>query len=287
MIIDRLRLGDFDIYGLTDGYFYLDGGAMFGVVPKTLWEKKCPADAKNRIKLALNSILVKTPQALVLVETGIGTKIDQKFRGIYCVEKEPGLVASLSRLGFKPEEIDFVINTHLHFDHCGGNTFRNEKGEAVPTFSRARYIIQKGEWEAARFPNEREKSSYLAENFLPLEEYGLVDLVEGDSRITTGVDVVLAPGHTSRHQCVRVHSKGRVLFYLGDLVPTSAHIGLSYIMSYDLYPLETLETKKKFYEQAIAEDWILAFVHDPLHFFGKVARKNHKYEFVSLGDGSR
>jgi glyoxylase-like metal-dependent hydrolase (beta-lactamase superfamily II) len=282
MSSERIRLGDFDIYGLRDGYFYLDGGAMFGVVPKTLWEKKCPADAQNRIKLALNSVLIKTLQALVLVETGIGTKYDQKFRGIYCVEKDPGLLASLSALGFEPGDIDFVINTHLHFDHCGGNTLRNEKGEVVPTFPRARYIIQRGEWDWAREPNEREKSSYLKENFLPLEDYGLVDLADGDSRVTEGVDVILSPGHTPRHQSVKVSSGGKTLFFLGDLVPTSAHIGLPYVMSYDLFPLKTMETKKRFYEHATKEDWILAFVHDPLYYFGKVGRKNNKYEFVPL-----
>ena len=285
MIVDRLRLGDFDISGLREGYFYLDGGAMFGVVPKTLWEKKCPADTKNRIRLALNSILIKTPRALVLVETGIGTKIDQKFRGIYCVEKEPGLLPSLSRLGFRPEDIDFVINTHLHFDHCGGNTFRDENDKVVPTFPRARYVIQRGEWDWAKQPNEREKSSYLKENFLPLEDFGLVGLRDGDSQVTEGVEVVLSPGHTPRHQSVKVSSQGKTLFFLGELVPTSAHIGLSYIMSYDLFPLETLESKKKFYEQAIKEDWVLAFVHDPLHYFGKVRKKNGKYEFASLISG--
>jgi glyoxylase-like metal-dependent hydrolase (beta-lactamase superfamily II) len=282
MTLEKLRLGDFDISGLRDGYFFLDGGAMFGVVPKTLWEQKYPADSKNRIKLALNSVLIRTPHALVLVETGIGTKIDQKFRGIYCVEKDPGLLPSLSRLGLGPEDIDFVVNTHLHFDHCGGNTFRNEKGQVVPTFPRARYVIQKGEWEWAKHPSEREKSSYIGENFLPLEGYGLLELVEGNSQITEGVEVVLSPGHTPRHQSVKVSSRGQTLFYLGDLVPTSAHIRLSYIMSYDLFPLETLETKRKFYQQATEEDWVLAFVHDPQYYFGKVGKKNNKYEFVAL-----
>lgn len=282
MSVEKLKLGDFDIHGLRDGYFYLDGGAMFGVVPKTLWEKKCPADSKNRIKLALNSILIKTPRALVLVETGIGTKMDQKFRGIYCVETNPGLVPSLTRLGYSRQDVDVVINTHLHFDHCGGNTYRDERGEVVPTFPRARYVIQRGEWEWARRPNEREKSSYIQENFVPLQDYGLLDLVDGDSGITEGVEVILSPGHTRRHQSVKVSSQGKTLFYLGDLVPTSAHIGLPYIMSYDLFPLETLETKKRFYEQATEEDWVLAFVHDPVHYFGRVGKKNGKYEFRPL-----
>jgi len=282
MTLDRLRLGDLDIRGLRDGFFYPDGGAMFGVVPKTLWEKKCPADAQNRIRLALNSILIKTSVAIVLVETGIGTKVDQKLRHIYCVEQDAGLVGSLTGLGFAPEEVDFVINTHLHFDHCGGNTFRNEKGEVVPTFPRARYIIQKGEWDWANNPHEREKGSYLAENFRPLADFGLLDLVDGDSPVTEGVEVMLAPGHTARHQCVKVTSGGRTLVYLGDLVPTSAHIALAYGMSYDLQPLENLENKRKLYERAIAEDWILSFVHDPVHYFGRVKKTDQKYEFLPL-----
>ncbi len=282
MTLDRLRLGDLDIRGLRDGFFYPDGGAMFGVVPKTLWEKKCPADAQNRIRLALNSILIKTSVAIVLVETGIGTKVDQKLRHIYCVEQDAGLVGSLTGLGFAPEEVDFVINTHLHFDHCGGNTFRNEKGEVVPTFPRARYIIQKGEWDWANNPHEREKGSYLAENFRPLADFGLLDLVDGDSPVTEGVEVMLAPGHTARHQCVKVTSGGRTLVYLGDLVPTSAHIALAYGMSYDLQPLENLENKRMLYERAIAEDWILSFVHDPVHYFGRVKKTDQKYEFLPL-----
>ncbi len=282
MTADRIQLGDFDVFGLRDGYFYLDGGAMFGVVPKTLWGKKCPADDLNRIRLALNSLLIKTPESLVLVETGIGTKMDQKFSGIYCIQTEPGLVADLAAAGYKPEEVDFVINTHLHFDHCGGNTYRGEKGDLRPTFPCARYIIQQGEWEAAIHPNEREKPSYLGDNFLPLKDFGLLELVDGNREITPGVEVVLTPGHTSRHQCVKVCSGGKTLFYLGDLVPTAAHVGLAYIMSYDLFPLDTLETKKKYYEQAIAEDWILAFVHDPVHHFGRVKKKNSKYEFAPL-----
>jgi len=282
MTSDRLRLGDFDVYGLRDGFFYLDGGAMFGVVPKTLWEKKCPADVQNRIRLALNSLLIKTPAALVLVETGIGPKLDRKLHGIYCVEQDPGLLGSLARLGFAPEEIDFVINTHLHFDHCGGNTLRNEKGEIVATFPRARYIIQKGEWEWAMNPHEREKGSYQAENFRALADFGLLGLVDGDSPVTEGVEVMLAPGHTARHQCVKIKSGGETLVYLGDLVPTSAHVALAYGMSYDLHPLENLESKRKLYEQAVVENWILAFVHDPVHYFGKVRKDNQRFEFRPL-----
>jgi glyoxylase-like metal-dependent hydrolase (beta-lactamase superfamily II) len=282
MTRERFRLGEFEVFGLRDGFFSLDGGAMFGVVPKNLWEKKYPSDVQNRIRLGLNSILIKTPQALVLVETGIGSKLEAKMRAIYSVEQDTGLLGSLARLGFGPEEVDFVINTHLHFDHCGGNTRRDESGGVVPTFPRARYIIQKGEWEWANNPHEREKGSYLPENFRPLADFGQLRLVEGDAAVTDGVAVRLAPGHTEHHQCVMAVSGGKAVAYLGDLVPTSAHVALAYGMSFDLQPLQNLETKRRFYERAIAEDWVLSFVHDPEHYFGKVKRTNRKYEFEPL-----
>jgi len=282
MTIDRISLGQFEIYGLRDGFFFLDGGAMFGVVPKTLWEKKFPADEKNRIKLALNSILIKTAKELILVETGIGGDLDPKFNDYYSVERKPGLVLSLEKLGYQGEDIDLVVNTHLHFDHCGGNTSKNEKGEDAPTFPKARYIIQKGEWEYALHPSQRDKASYLEQNFLPLEKHGLLQLVDGNKEISEGVEVIVVPGHTSRHQCLKISTGGKVCFFLGDLVPTSAHVGLSYIMSYDLFPQQTLENKRVYFEQAIEEDWILAFNHDPEHFFGKVKKVNNKYTFEAL-----
>jgi glyoxylase-like metal-dependent hydrolase (beta-lactamase superfamily II) len=282
MTIDRIALGQFEVYGLRDGFFHLDGGAMFGVVPKALWEKKYPADKKNRIRLGLNSILVKTKKKQVLVETGIGESSGQKFSEYYSVEREPGLVASLQKLGYQVDDIDFVVNTHLHFDHCGGNTYKDKDGQFVPTFPKAKYVIQRGEWEYALHPSERDKQSYLEQCFLPLEKHGLLLLVHGDKEITEGVSVIQAPGHTASHQCLKVCSESMVLFFLGDLVPTSAHIGLSYIMSYDLFPLETLENKKKVFEQAIREDWILAFNHDPHHFFGKVKETKGKFSFEPL-----
>lgn len=283
MKIEKLILGSFEIYGLRDGYFCLDGGTMFGVVPKVLWEKSFPSDERNRIKLALNSLLIKTNKALILIETGIGPKLDQKSVDIYSVEREPGLVPNLEKLGFKAEEINFVINTHLHFDHCGCNTSKSERGEIAPTFTKAKYIIQKGEWEHALHPNERDKKSYLDLNFLPLEKYGQLKLVEGDQEITEGVEVIVVPGHTAAHQCVRIRSQGKTLFFLGDLIPTSAHIGLSYIMSYDLFPLETLKNKKKYYDKAIKENWIFAFVHDPQFYFGRVKKEDEKFKFLGIG----
>ncbi len=279
---DAFALGEFDIHSVCDGFFSLDGGAMFGVVPKVLWEKKAPADAKNRIRLSLRSLLVRTGQAVVLVETGMGTKSQDKFSDLYDISLKPGLLAGLSSLGVDARDVDIVINTHLHFDHCGGNTVKQAGDQVVPTFPRARYVIQEGEWQAARNPNVRDRASYLGENYLPLEEAGQLLLVRGDTEIVPGLTVVLTPGHTAFHQSVKIESKGNVMFYLGDLVPSAAHVGLAYVMSYDLYPLETLKTKKKVYEQALAEDWNLAFVHDPIHCFGKIVQVGQKYEFRPL-----
>ena len=282
MTVDKISLGKFTIFGLRDGFFYLDGGSMFGVVPKVLWEKIYAPDEQNRIKMGLNSLLIQTGQALVLVETGIGPGLDPKVSHFYSVEREPGLLGEIKNLGFNPEDIDYVINTHLHFDHCGGNTFQNEEGEWVPAFPKARYIIQKGEWEYALQPCYRDKPSYIRRNFLPLEEHGCLRLVEGNMQITDGVEVLMASGHTSHHQCVKITSDDEVLFFLGDMVPMSAHVGLSYIMSYDLYPLETLTNKIKYFEHAISENWINAFVHDAQLFFGKIKKRDNKYSFLPV-----
>jgi glyoxylase-like metal-dependent hydrolase (beta-lactamase superfamily II) len=286
MTIDRISLGKFTIHGLRDGYFYLDGGSMFGVVPKVLWEKIYTPDDKNRIKMGLNSLLIQTDQVLILVETGIGTGLDKKFSQFYSVEREPGLLGEIKKLGFNPEDIDFVINTHLHFDHCGGNTIRNEEGRWIPTFPKARYIVQKGEWEYALEPCYRDKPSYMHNNYIPLEENGCLRLVEGNTQIAEGVEALLVPGHTSHHQCVKISSDEGVVFFLGDMVPMSGHAGLSYIMSYDLYPLETLANKKKYFEYAMEEDWIVAFVHDSQIFFGRISKKDNKYSVIALDDSA-
>ncbi len=282
MTTDKISLGQITIYGLRDGLFSLDGGAMFGVVPKVLWEKIYPADQENRIRLGLNSLLIDTGKSLILVETGIGTHLNQKLMKYYSVELNPGLVSSIRKLGYSSEEIDFVINTHLHFDHCGGNTFRDKNGEFKPVYPNARYVIQKKEWDYAQNPSSREKSSYLNQNFLPLEKYGHLWLIEDETEITAGVQVVPAPGHTSSHQCIKIHSEGRVVFYLGDMVPTSGHVGLPYIMSYDIFPLDTLKNKERYFKQASEEDWIVAFNHDPEYFFGKIMKIKHKYLFQPL-----
>lgn len=272
----RLFLGDFEIWALREGFFWLDGGSMFGVVPKVIWEKKAAADSLNRICLATNSLLIRSARYNILVETGLGENWPVKFREIYSIKIEPGLKKALKEAGLNPEDIDFVINTHLHFDHCGHNT--EKKGEKfVPTFPQATYLIQKGEWEAALNPNERDRSSYLQENFWPLFEAGQVEFLEGDKEIIPGVRIILTPGHTAYHQSVLVSGGGKNLFFAGDLLPTSAHVGLSYIMSFDLFPLETLKTKKRWLNRAVEQNWILAYVHDPQCFFSLIKREKDKF----------
>lgn len=278
----KIALGPIEIYGLRDGYFYLDGGAMFGVVPKPLWAKLFPADESNRIQMGLNSILIRTEKEIILVDTGVGSLIPPKFYEYYAIERKPDLLESLKGIGFSAEEITCVINTHLHFDHCGGNTSRDAKGDIVPTFPNAEYVIQKGEWDYALNPHFRDKVSYFRDNFLPLKKFGQLRLVDGDTEVTKGVFVELMPGHTSFHQGVRVQSGEETLVFFGDMVPTSAHLGLGYIASYDLFPVTTLETKVKFFEKAAKSKWIIALDHDPVHYFGRVSKVKDKFVFEPL-----
>ena len=256
-----LKLGDLEFHILNAGHVYLDGGAMFGVVPKPLWEKKCPADARNRIQLSMNCILVRAGGKVILVETGAGNKFDAKFRDIYAIDG-PFLTAELHRYGLGLHEIDIVINTHLHFDHCGGNT-HVEKDKVVPTYPHARYAVQRGEFEHALHPTERDRASYFPDNYLPLRSSCKLSLLEGDRTIAPGVDLINVPGHTSHMQCVKLHGGGKTAFLLADLVPTAAHLPLPWIMGYDLYPMTTLENRKKWIPEIIREGWIALFGHDP------------------------
>jgi glyoxylase-like metal-dependent hydrolase (beta-lactamase superfamily II) len=257
-----MKLGKFELTVVRDGTFWLDGGAMFGVVPKILWNKLCPSDEVNRIKLALNCLLVRTPETTILIDTGIGTGLKERLREIYRVKKDKGLIEELATIGVVPEDVDFVINTHLHFDHCGGNTILKE-GKAVPAFPRARYVIQEEEWYDATHPNERTKASYLADNFVPLESSGQLMRVDGKHEVTSGVSVFVTNGHTRGHQSVMIESEGKTALYLGDFIPTTSHIKLPYVMGYDLYPLALIDTKKGLLHRAVEEHWLLVFEHDP------------------------
>ncbi|HEU4684698.1 MAG TPA: MBL fold metallo-hydrolase [Nitrospira sp.] len=267
-----MKLGAFDLYPVSDGRFALDGGAMFGVVPKTLWEHCCPADDLNRIPLSLTALLIRAHGKHILVDTGLGAKEDEKFRRMFAVERSPGLRSSLKRLGMDAEDIHLVVNTHLHFDHAGGNTSRAEEGMIRPAFPKARYLVQRGEFEDAARANERTRASYRRDNFIPVADVNQWELLHGDTELIPGVTAVVTPGHTRWHQSIKIESEGRVAFFLGDLIPTVSHLPLPYIMGYDLYPIQTLETKRWVLDRAFEEQWLLLFEHDPLVQAGYVRR---------------
>lgn len=271
-----MNIGRFEIDLLSDGSFALDGGAMFGTVPKTLWCRHHPADDKNRIPLALGCLLIRTPAGRrILVDTGLSAKYDQnaKFRDIYKVERTVSLMSSLRSMGLEPGNIDIVINTHLHFDHAGGNTELDASGKPAPAFPKARYLIQTEEWQDALHPHERNRASYMEENFAPLEHAGLLQMVSGDYEVEPGIKVIRSGGHTRGHQCVLIESAGQSALFLGDLVPTRTHVPLPYVMGYDLYPMDTLEAKRSLFTQAAEKDWTLLFQHD-------IQRRSAKVENV-------
>jgi glyoxylase-like metal-dependent hydrolase (beta-lactamase superfamily II) len=266
-----VKLGKFDIQPVTDGRFRLDGGAMFGVVPKMLWEKCCQPDEQNRISLGLNCLLIRTGRKNILVDTGLGDKEDAKFQEMFAVERIPTLRDSLKMQGLQPKDIHMIVNTHLHFDHAGGNTVR-ENGAIVPTFPRAKYFVQRGEYEDAARANERTRASYRRENFTPVAHVDQWEFMDGETELVPGVSVVVTEGHTRNHQSIKIESEGQIAFYLGDLIPTVSHLPLPYIMGYDLYPLQTLETKRWVLDRALNENWLLVFEHDPRVLMGRVRK---------------
>jgi glyoxylase-like metal-dependent hydrolase (beta-lactamase superfamily II) len=255
-----VKLGELEFHILVDGKLWLDGGAMFGVVPKPLWEKKAPADARNRIEMAMNCLLVKAGGKTILVETGAGAKMSPKFRDIYGLDG-PFLNDRLRDYGLDPTEIDIVINTHLHFDHCGGNT-RVVGDKVVAMYPNARYVVQRGEYEHAKHANERDHASYILDNYHPIHAAGKLSLLEADRAVAPGVELIRVPGHTENMQCVKLSGGGKTAFFFADLVPTQAHLSLPWIMGYDLYPMTTLENKKKWIPEVVKEGWIAIFGHD-------------------------
>jgi glyoxylase-like metal-dependent hydrolase (beta-lactamase superfamily II) len=258
--VHRTTLGDFELTVFSDGEYYLDGGTFFGVIPKIMWERRMKPDEHNRLRAGLNSLLVRTGKHTVLIETGIGNKLSEKMVKIY--SQPAKLLDRLSAGGIAPEDIDVVINTHLHFDHCGWNTVRHAD-RVVPTFPKAKYYVQESEWQHGRRQLERDRISYISDNYDPLIESGQMHLLHGDQEILPGIWVKLFPGHTAHMQAVILKSGGRKACYISDLIPTRAHIDLTWGMSFDLFPLETIESKKRYYAEAIPEKWLTVFTHDP------------------------
>lgn len=261
----RTTVGDFELTICTDGTYLLDGGAMFGVVPKPLWQKRMPADDQNRILLGLNTVVIRTGKYTVVVETGIGNKQSPKMREIQ--GNQELLPASLAAAGVWTDEVDVVINTHLHFDHCGWNTTLQPNGSVLPTFPNARYFAHRGEVEHGHLQLDRDRVSYLSPNYDPLVRSGQMTLLDNEAirrnaEIVPGISVEVFPGHTAQMMAVHIESAGQHACYISDLIPTAAHLDPTWVMGYDLDPLSTIEQRKRFYERAIPEEWLVLFTHD-------------------------
>jgi glyoxylase-like metal-dependent hydrolase (beta-lactamase superfamily II) len=256
----KLTLGDFELGVFSDGTYPLDGGAFFGVIPKTMWSRRAAADDRNYVQAGLNSLLIRTGKLAVLVETGMGNKLSERMVKFYGQPAQ--LLKNLAAEGIKPDDIDIVINTHLHFDHCGWNTVRDASGKIVPTFPRAKYYAPEGEWQYARKPSERDAISFISDNYDPLVESEQMTLLKGGEQIVPGISVKTFPGHTAHMLAVIVESAGHTACYISDLIPTTAHIDLSWGMAFDLYPLQTIESKKEYYAKAMPEKWLTVFTHD-------------------------
>jgi len=268
-----MRFGDIELFLISGGRFRLDGGAMFGVVPKALWDKKFPADERNRVNLATNCLLVRAPGYIALIDAGIGERWEEKTREIYAIEDGPSLAEGLAAHGVAPEDIDALVLSHLHFDHAGGATNRTGRADAgrlQRAFPNATLYVQAAELSHARRPNERDRASYRAEDWEPYADAGRIEALEGEVEIRPGLRVAPLPGHSSGMQSVRIDTGGRTAFFFADAVPTSAHLPTAWIMAYDLYPVELLEGKKRLVDRAVAEGWLAIFYHDPVVPWGRI-----------------
>jgi methylmalonyl-CoA epimerase len=268
-LVQRFTIGDLELISLSDGFFGLDGGAMFGVVPKALWAPKAPPDERNRITLAMRPLVIRGVRTMI-VDAGVGDKEDARFSDIYRLERARHLDHALAEAGISAADIDIVLATHLHFDHAGGFTTRDSAGRVRPRFPHAQYVVRRGEWEDATHATERNRASYLAANFLPLAEAGVLQLVDEDQTIMPGVKVRRTGGHTMHHQMVIIESRGRAAAFVADLVPTTAHVPDPWIMGYDLYPMDTLAAKKSFLKEAIEREMLIFFEHDPAIAAGRI-----------------
>lgn len=281
----HLTIGSYDVCPIPTGIFGLDGGAMFGTVPKVLWERSNPPDEKNRIPMEARALLLKSAQGNVLIDTGngkdfvakYGEKLGNKFAEMYNIDENgPSLIKSLATYGLRPEDINHVILTHLHFDHAGGATTEKD-GKLVPTFPKARYYVQKGNLETASHPNLRERASYYPANFQPLLDAGVLTLLDGAQEILPGISVLISNGHTQAQQVVKVTDGKSTLLYCGDMVPTSSHVKIPWLMGYDLHPLTLMEEKQKHLSEAADHSWYLFFEHDPYCDAAQIERSGHDF----------
>ncbi len=274
-----MKIGKYELYPVETGRFALDGGAMFGIIPKPLWQKAHPTDDRNRIELAARSLLLKGDGRVILVDNGNGSKFTDKQIDIYRLDTSRNdLFRSLRNLGVSPEEVTDVLLTHLHFDHAGGSTVRAGK-ELVPAFPKARYCVQKAHWDQAMHPTEKDRGSFMPDDFMPLFHAGVLDFIDGPCELFPGISLELVNGHTAAQQLPKISDGTQTVLFVCDLFPTTSHIPLPYIMAYDIRPLTTLEDKKRILTSAVEEDWTLFFEHDPGTVAGKVARTEKGFAF--------
>jgi glyoxylase-like metal-dependent hydrolase (beta-lactamase superfamily II) len=264
-----------ELTSLSDGVFHLDGGAMFGVVPRPLWEKKLPPDHRNRITLGMRPLLVRGDRTL-LIDAGCGDKMDARSIDIYGIERGYRLDHALAESGLTAADIDLVLASHLHFDHAGGFTARTADGRVVPRFPKARYLVHRAEWHDATHPHERNRASYLQDDFVPLATAGVLDLIDDDAEVMPGVRLRHSGGHTAHHQVIMLTSQGETAVFTADMFPTSAHIQDAWLMGYDLYPMDTLAFKRAFAREAIAREYLIFFEHDPSLAAGRIRESGGK-----------
>ena len=278
-----MKFGDYRVEVIPDCEFRLDGGAMFGVVPRNLWARVNPPDDQNRIRMNMNCLFIEADGERILIDTGIGEKWSEKHRAMYGINRTRSFDESLRAIaGLAATDITIVINTHLHFDHAGGNSIRNDTGQAVPAFPNARYFISEAEYEHAESPTERDRASYFPENWQPMKNSGQLELKATDYEVVPGLTMETHAGHNRSMQCPRLARDGNVLFGFADLVPTRAHVPYAWVMGYDLYPVETVEAKKKLLPQAARENWTCLFYHDPDQALGKIVEEDGKLRVLSV-----
>lgn len=275
-----MKFGDIELFLLDDGFFRLDGGAMFGVVPKVMWQKSDPPDDHNRILLSANVLLIKTGDKNILIDTGLGGKWDDKKAEMFAVDTPRLLISELLRCDVTPEEITHVVQSHLHFDHAGGGTFIDKDGQLKVQFPNARYIIQRGEWDEAHNPTPRDRASYLPENLNPLEEASVIDFVDGDDEVLPGIRMRVTGGHTKYHSIIYVESAGKTAVFNADLIPTASHLHIPFVMGYDLYPKETMEFKDHFLKEAYENKYLMIFEHGPRLKAGHI-EKNERGKWIA------